>query len=186
MGNHEERLQKLLDSRLKQFRNLPEFRIDKLLNLEKYGYHYYDRFYRLNHSFIITHGHRTSKQSAKFELEDWGISGASGHVHRFNTHKRNYHEEIKASNDEWYSFGTLADTRMLQYAKDFRSKWDNSFGIIEYDKEGFHVTPIFPSKLTGAFYCPLNGKTYDQEKKKKGSRLGKGRSTRKQANCLHV
>jgi len=159
-GNHEERLQKLMDKFIKPFRNLPELQIEKLLKLKEYGYEYIKYFYKLNHNFIITHGSRTCKQSAKYELEDWGISGASGHVHRYNEHKNNYNERLILRPTHWYSFGCLADINQINYAKDFRAKWDNSFGIIEYGEENFHVTTIHPSKLTGEFYCPFNGKYY--------------------------
>lgn len=162
-GNHEERLQKLMDRFLKAFRNLPELQIEKLLKLEKYGYNYYEHFYKLNHDFIITHGRRVCKQSAKFELEDWGMSGASGHVHRFNEHKNNYNEQLGLKHKQWFSFGCLADVNQLDYARDFRSKWDNSFGIIKYNDDDFDMTVIHPSKITGGFYCPINGSFYGKK-----------------------
>jgi len=159
-GNHCERLDKLLDTNLRAFRNLPELKLEKLLKLEKYNIRFVNDFYRVNKTFIVTHGVACCKQSAKAELEKWGISLAAGHIHRYNTFKKNYDEKIHKRPLEAYSFGCGADIDQLEYAKNFRHNWDNTFGIIEYNDTLFNITTIHPSKTKGGFYNPLEGKFY--------------------------
>jgi len=159
-GNHSERLQKILDTNMRAFRNLPDLNLKKLLRFDELNIRYHDEYYKLNNKFIVTHGTACCKQSSKAELEKWGISGCSGHVHRYNDHKKNYNEKIKAHPLKWYSFGCGADLLQLDYAKNMRHNWDNSFGIIEYDKHNFNMTVIDPSKQNGSFYNPLEGKLY--------------------------
>jgi len=159
-GNHCERLQKLLDTNMRAFRSLPNFDIKNLLSLDKYKVRYVKDFYKVNKNFIVTHGFYCSKQSAKAELEKWGISGASGHVHRYNSFKKNYNDKIIKRPMFWYSFGTGADISQLEYAKNFYHNWDNSFGILEYSEVLFHMTVIDPIKGKGSFYNPIEGKYY--------------------------
>jgi len=159
-GNHCSRLKKLLDSDMKAFRSLPELKLENLLKLHLFNARYHADFYKLNKNFIITHGFSCAKQSAKNELEKWGISGCSFHVHRYNTSKKNYDERLIKSPLQWYSLGTLADINQLDYAKQFRSNWCNSFGFVEYDTKGHYMHVINANKNTGAFYCSLNGVHY--------------------------
>jgi len=160
IGNHCERLQKILDTNMRAFRNLPDLELKNLLKFDKYGIRLITEFYKLNRNFIVTHGTYCSKQSAKAELEKWGISGCSGHVHRYNFSKRNFNERIKNIPQEWHSFGCGADISQLEYAKNFSHRWDNSFGIVEYSDSLFQVTVIDPIKGKGSFYNPIEGKYY--------------------------
>lgn len=159
-GNHEARLKKLLDGDLKAFRSLPELKLENLLKLHLYDIKYITDFYKLNKNFICTHGFSCAKQSAKNELEKYGVSGVSGHVHRYNTFKKNYDERLIKQPLQWYSLGTLADINQLDYAKQFRSNWCNTFAFIEYDTKGHYAHIIHANKKSGAFYCSLNGRYY--------------------------
>ena len=77
--------------------------------------------------------------SSKAELDSLGVSGMSGHVHRYNYYQK---KNIKGEVFEWFSLGHLADVTQLSYAKNFGHHWDNSFGFIEYNNEEYRVQVV--------------------------------------------
>jgi len=150
-GNHEERLEKYLNSRAKEIRSLRDLTIERQLRLEELKINYTDRVF-LNDQFVVTHGTRTTKQSAKAELDHCGISGMSGHVHRTNSHMSH---DIMGNTKRWYSLGHLSVAKDMDYAAPFYHTWDQSFGIIRYDEKSFNVTII---EVQDGF--EYEGKTY--------------------------
>ena len=157
-GNHCARLQKMLDSNMRAFRNLPNFDIENLLSLDKYNATYHKKHYFLNSNFICTHGFHCNVRGAAKELDKYGVNGISGHRHRLDYAYKGH--AITNKEKEWFSIGTLADISQLTYAENFNHDWSNSFAIVEYNRSNYDVTVISCDKKTGSFYNPIEGKYY--------------------------
>ena len=138
-GNHCDRIEKFLNSRAKALRNLRCLNLKELLELDKYNIHYEEHAYFLMPKLMIYHGSKTANMSSKAELDSLGVSGISGHVHRYNYYQK---RNILGETLEWYSLGHLADITQLKYAKHFGHHWDNSFCVVEYNEDQFRVQMI--------------------------------------------
>jgi predicted phosphodiesterase len=159
-GNHCERLEKFLTSKAKALSKLRCLYLPELLQLSKHDIRYEERHYFIMPKLLIYHGSKTAKLSSKAELESNGISGISGHTHRYNYYQS---KNILGETFEWYSMGHLADASQLgmSYSKTFSHHWDNSFCVVNFNNKVFDVQVIRASN-DSFFY---NGEFYEKNKR---------------------
>lgn len=85
------------------------------------------------HDMIFWHGARAGTKSdiAKLELEDAGVSGASGHINR------NMFKETRTALGEykfWATHGGFSRDN-LNYVKNANTRWAQGFGVYYFNKE---------------------------------------------------
>jgi len=128
-GNHESRLHKY-KWKNPELSTLRAFSVRSLLDLDKYcdEYYSYDEPYVWKETFIITHGsivRKHSGQSAKGEIESWGLSGISGHVHRGGC----YHKTDRLGDKAWYENFCMCKREKAEYINGIPN-WQHGFSII--------------------------------------------------------
>lgn len=93
--------------------------------------------------FLVTHGkvvRRWSCQSAKAELEAWGVSGASGHTHRLGT----YYQRDALGLRSWTECGHLAKNppRYAAPNEPGAANWQQGVVTIDVVNNHFHVETV--------------------------------------------
>lgn len=144
-GNHEARIPKILcRGKNRAFYNMPEFKIENILSLDKYKIIYEPKMYKLNDNFIAFHGVCCGINPAVGELTSRLCNGISGHAHKKNI----AHRSGQLNKISWYSVPCLADIEQLEYAADFNHKWDMGFATICYT-DNSHKVDIYITDKKG-------------------------------------
>lgn len=151
-GNHEDRLRRYMWNH-PEVHGLRNLELPALLGLKELGVEYKTELL-VNGVFLFTHGKRTTMYSSRWELQDNGISGMSGHVHRIQTHAQTDRSGVKA----WYGIGHVADEKQCEYTTN--PNWQQGLGVVYFhpSKKRFHaeVIPIVEHKFiyAGKLYTP--------------------------------
>jgi hypothetical protein len=165
IGNHENRLFRYLCEQAPALSTLRSLQFNQLLQLDDLEINLVAREnfifqarkdkenYKIYHdSWAWTHGTDIGTFPAKQELQTYGISGASGHVHRHTFQSRRtlhgYHT--------WQSLGASCNNTVGAEYMPTMINWDQGFGIVHFHK--FGVTQEFVN-CTNGFAC-VGGKFY--------------------------
>lgn len=139
LGNHEARLFNYLCSQAPGLASLESLQFDKLFSLETYkinlvarptwltpntkdqeNYKIYDQ------CFVAAHGVNCGTQHATNELNKFGLSGTSGHVHHLQTQTKRDLHGLKT----WISTGCMASLKSgEEYIPDL-VRWNQGFNVI--------------------------------------------------------
>jgi hypothetical protein len=157
LGNHELRLFKYLSDVAPALASLRCLQFGKLFNLDDHGINLVARSSFLNQNdkgenyktyfglFTGTHGVKLGPHPAMKELDTYGTSGCSGHVHRFtNANKRNLHGFHR-----WISSGAMC---MLKNGEEYIPDlidWTQGFPIIHIDRKHGRVFIEYIDTTTG-------------------------------------
>lgn len=153
-GNHEERLQKTLNSKVPELSDLKALKLEKLLDLGEYKVTFKRRHERLTFHdiFDCSHGFSVAAKSgmtAHKELDKRMISGISGHTHRAGK------IFVSKNNKDyfWVESGFLGSTKAgfefmgaippdwqkavsVGYMWQFQGEWNVKIDLVEADKYG--------------------------------------------------
>lgn len=149
-GNHEDRLKKYKWSR-PELAKLRSMNIPAMLEFERNDiiYQKYGEPYVWQNKFMIYHGsvaRGASGASAKGELEKWGISGISGHVHRGGSHSKTDARGERV----WYENFCMCMKEKVDYLVGVPN-WQHGFSAIFFnnkDKEFYvHQIPVVNHKF---------------------------------------
>jgi hypothetical protein len=107
-----------------------------------------------HYGFYITHGEAAGLHAAKKELETYGVSGVSGHVHS------NKYWEKRGRNGvvQWWSIGGLCK-REVGYRPN--NGWIQGFGVLEQIVGTDHFT-FHPVEIVGGQFI-FNRRHYSQD-----------------------
>lgn len=145
LGNHEWRLFKYLCTEARGLATLDALKFDKLFDLDHFGINLVARNSFVSPSrdkdaanrkvykdkFMLTHGTTCVKYPASKEFDNFGMSGASGHVHRFNVWKiRNMY-----GIHQWTSMGCMCRLEAGDEYVDTMVKWNQGFLITHIYKD---------------------------------------------------
>lgn len=151
IGNHEWRLFNFLCNQAPGLASLDAMQFDQLFELDKYRINLVARKSFLNAkkgqdfenykvyggSFVVTHGTAVGGNPALAELKKWGMSGASGHVHRYQTQTMRDLSGAKS----WTSLGCMCALKSgEEYIPDL-VRWT----------QGFLIAHIFDSKVVSEY-----------------------------------
>lgn len=169
VGNHEFRLFRYLCEQSPALMSLDSLQFDKLLHLEDLEINLVSREnnifnpkkdkenYKIYQGkWVWTHGTDIGTFPAQKELLTYGLSGASGHVHRHTFQsRRNLTGYIT-----WQSLGASCTNVVGREYMPTMINWDQGFGIVHFHK--FGVTQEFVN-CTNGFAC-VGGKFYYKNK----------------------
>lgn len=164
-GNHENRLFRYLSEQAPALCSLRSLQIHKLLQLEELEINLVakDNFvfnpkkdkenYKVyQDKFVWHHGTSTGVFPAKDELLSFGLSGASGHVHRHTVQsRRNLHGYIT-----WHTLGSSCTNTVGRDYIPSLIHWSQGFNIVHFHK--FGVTQEYIDTTNG-FAC-IGGKFF--------------------------
>ena len=159
-GNHENRLFRYLCGQSDALASLDSLKFPTLFGLDELEINLvanntfltqtagrFDATHKIyGDAFLVTHGTSTTQNHAKAELTKWNISGASGHVHHYQTQSR---RDIQG-NKQWTSMGCMCT---LDSGKDYIPdlvRWSNGFLITHIDKQRVIMEPI---NMEDGFTC---------------------------------
>lgn len=171
LGNHEaERYERYLWERCPELAELRCLSMESLMGLAEMGWRYEpDGYDLIPDVFLVDHGDRHtsalgggSAMSARKEMIDTGLSGASGHTH----HMGKFYRDDNAGYRVWTEGGCLCDRdKMREHRVTARKRgrkkedWHLGFLIVYHEVEGeaFHVldVPILENKRRT--FCIVNG-----------------------------
>lgn len=143
-GNHDERVQRLIDEQ-PRFEGLIE--VDRNLHLKERGI----KFYRLREKplmlgkLLVIHGHKATKYTARRNLEKYKHNVVCGHIHRFEVASDGL-PLLDESIMSW-TIGSLCPLQPEWRAGD-PTDWSNGFAVMYLD-EGtgrFSFYPVYISK----------------------------------------
>jgi len=142
-GNHEHRLKRWLWKN-PELHGLRSLSIPSLLGLKELGISYRKRYVWKN-TLMFTHGKRITMYAPRWEIEDNGMSGMSGHTHRVNSHSKTDYSGSKT----WHSIGHLCDPKKAEYTDN--PNWQQAIGLVRLPKRGkdyqMEVIPINKNKF---------------------------------------
>lgn len=142
-GNHEYRLKKWL-WRNPELHGLRSLSMPSLLGLKDLNISYRKKWLWKD-TFLFYHGKRVSMYAPRWELDDNGVSGMSGHVHRIANHSKTDYSGVKT----WYTCGHLCDPTKAEYVD--KPNWQQAVGIVYLAKKGkkfqADVIPIVDHKF---------------------------------------
>ena len=156
-GNHEDRLRKIL-WKTKGLSGLKKLKWPSLLDFGENGFIYAEGLYRLNKSFVLTHGTLVRKHAgytAKGMLDKYGVSGMSAHTHRMGSHSVSDLAGIRS----WWENGHLSDQKKTEYVQTNLggiANWQPGLAIIYYTTHRYHVESVH---ITNG-RCVAAGKIY--------------------------
>lgn len=140
LGNHEQRWMDYVSKNAKVLDGW--FSWDKIYDVEKLGielYEYgappvkmYGGFY-LHHGSVVT---KHTGQSAKGEMDTYGVSGFSGHTHRAGSFAKTDMTGTKF----WLEVGHLLDINQVTYTA--APNWQHAFAYAYVDKKSNKVYPF--------------------------------------------
>lgn len=143
IGNHEWRLFKYLCEDAPALASLRVLSFDSIFELEKYRINLVARPSFLNAKkekdlenykvyggcYVVTHGISCAKQHATNELDKYNMSGASGHVHHYQTNS----QRDLYGNKVWTSMGCMCVLKSgEEYIADL-VRWNQGFNITHID-----------------------------------------------------
>ena len=140
-ANHTKRMQKYLYKNAQELCGLPEFTLDKFMDWKRFNIEYMNYFVARD-QFLFKHGdrvHKFSAYTAKNELDNEGMSGASGHSHRLGQHYRTK----RGGEYTWMECGCLCDLKQ-EYMEDKIADWQHGLGLVSFvgDGDQFYAAPI--------------------------------------------
>ena len=171
-GNHELRLINYLRDRAPGLAGLEDLEFGKLFKLDDHEINMVSRKAfrktviksRTRHenfvvygdnALLVTHGTATGSSPAKAELDRWGVSGISGHLHKPSSFTGGSGlTGIKT----WNVLGCMARTELSREYMESPDKWLNGFGYAEISGAYAQVTPV---TIQGGF-CSVAGLRYNQ------------------------
>lgn len=165
IGNHEARLFSYLCTDAPALSSLRCLKFNELLDLDKYEINFVsrenfifnpkkdkDNYKVYENKWAWTHGTDCGNFPADKELNHYGLSGASGHVHRHTyKSKRNLTGYLT-----WQSLGASCTLKTGKEYIQTMINWDNGFGIVYFHKNGVtqeHIT-------TSNGFAALHGKVF--------------------------
>lgn len=154
MGNHEERWNVYIDTSAPAAADLVTF--NELYDLKTLGiewWNYNQEPVKMYGDYHVHHGitvSRHSGQSAMKELDNFGVSGFSAHVHRLGYYTKTDMRGIH----EWYECGHVSDSKQMDYV--VSPNWQPGFAIAHV-----HGNKVFPQlvKFVGN-QCIVDGKVF--------------------------
>jgi len=111
-SNHNKRLEKYLNSRAEELKNLRCLKIEKLMRLSELDISYKEDF--IFRDVLFKHGDKIrpdSSYTAKAEFLQEGMSGASGHTHRLGMHFKTQ----RGGKYVWLEGGCLCQTTDIEF-----------------------------------------------------------------------
>lgn len=140
-GNHEKRLQRELWNH-PQFHSLRSMTAPAQLRLEELNVQWvpYRTNFFLCPELLITHGtavRSKSGYSATTEMENRGVSGVSGHVHRLGLVTRTNMRGTMT----WCEAGHLLDINKVDYVEG-QANWQQGFATVYFNDDFFQVQPV--------------------------------------------
>jgi len=176
LGNHEWRLFKYLCTKAPELADLRCLQFNELFKLDKYEINLVVKpnflsakkegdlknFKIYGDTYIVTHGTKTSKHCAMAELAEYGKSGCSGHVHKW----QKYSTRDLDGEKSWTSMGCMAKIMVGDdYVDGIGGKWGQGFQIAHIDttaklflEESVHIKDGF-ALSSGRYY-------YDKKRSK--------------------
>lgn len=165
MGNHEFRLFRYLCEESPALLTLRSLQFNQLLQLDDLRINLVARenaifkptkdkenYKVYNDKWMFTHGTDIGVFPAQKELQQYGISGASGHVHRHTFQsRRNIH-----GYHTWMTLPTAAANEVGREYMPNMINWDQGFGIMHFHKYGVTQQVVI---TTNGFAC-IGGKFY--------------------------
>ena len=141
LGNHEHRQKYFMWSNAKEIESLRttrfehQFLLDEDMQPLNLGIHFRTGKHCLTHKFVLKHGSRANLYACRWEYEDEGRSGASGHMHRSGSWSWS---RPGTGGDTWYGIGCLCDLNPKYKEDDGKpSPWNHGMAVLT--KEGSRV-----------------------------------------------
>lgn len=156
-GNHEERIQKLINKN-PELEGLLE--VPKNLRLEERGFKWVPNYstgelHKIGRLYF-SHGKYINKYHPAKMVDTYGVNLAYGHAHDMMSHTKMLWGKNKIIMAQ--SLGFLADEKKLKYMKDGPSNWLQGFGVAEIREDGnFNLFPVAMIDYTFSW----NGKIYE-------------------------
>ena len=141
LGNHEQRLQKYLNSNSPALASLKCLSLSKLFSLDKFGIDSPRLFRMYERNFFATHGTFYGKHAPSSELTRWGMSGISAHVHKTLYVSR---KTLKGSLS-WLTVGAMCRVDVSSHTPAGKTDWTQSFALITL-KNGLPFYHIYEIK----------------------------------------
>ena len=134
-ANHSKRLQKYLFKNARELCGLPEFEMNTFMKFKELGIEYMD-YFTWQGVFLFKHGdrvHKFSAYTAKNELSEEGISGASGHTHRLGQH----YSTKRGGKYTWIECGCLCKLN-VEYMEGRIANWQQGLGLVQFKENSRH------------------------------------------------
>jgi len=128
-ANHTKRMQKYLYKNAHELCGLPEFQMEIFMDFKRFNMEYMN-YFTWQGVFLFKHGdrvHKFSAYTAKNELDNEGISGASGHSHRLGQHYRTK----RGGEYTWIECGCLCDLEQ-EYLEGRIADWQQGIGLVSF------------------------------------------------------
>lgn len=137
LGNHEHRLKYYLWTQAAHLRDLRaakfehQFRFDMHDNPISLGLRFVTGKHHLARRFVLKHGSRSNLYATRWEYEDEGQSGVSGHMHRTGTWAWS---RPGMGRDVWYTVGCLCELNPQYKSDDGKPvPWNHGMAILTKD-----------------------------------------------------
>lgn len=140
LGNHEQRWMDYVKKNAKVLDGW--FSWDKIYDIEENDieiYEYGAPPVKMYGGYHLHHGSVTTKhtgQSAKGEMDNYGVSGISGHTHRAGS----YAKTDMTGTKFWLEIGHLADVKQMDYV--VVPNWQHAFAYAYVDQQSNRVYPF--------------------------------------------
>jgi len=134
-ANHTKRMRKYLCRNAHELCGLPEFEMKTFMDFQRFNIEYVD-YFTWQGVFLFKHGdrvHKFSAYTAKNELDNEGISGASGHSHRLGQHYRTK----RGGNYVWIECGCLCKLNP-EYIEGKVADWQHGLGLVQFKGNSRH------------------------------------------------
>jgi hypothetical protein len=155
-GNHEKRLEKFLAKGGHVLDDIEEesgeqlISIPNIFNLKGLGIKWIPDYElgKIGEVAVVQHGRKVSSKSgytASAQMDKYGISGVSGHTHRFAIITRTFRGDVKW----WIEGGSLCNLEPSSHYVD-KPNWANAFAIGIFDKKNnlLYPTPVLMQNNT--------------------------------------
>lgn len=133
-SNHLKRMKKYIRTKAQELACLRNLDMENLLDLGKHNIEYMDVF--SCRGYLFKHGNRINKHSAytaKNELEEEGVPGASGHSHRLGQH----YKRKRGGRYTWIECGCLCDLNP-EYMEGKIADWHHGLGLVQFKGNSRH------------------------------------------------
>lgn len=148
-GNHEDRLRRYLWRAAPELADFPTLHLEELLafkELEIERHPYRAGTLLAQGNFLVIHGDLVRPQSAytaRAMLDEYGVSGISGHTHRMGSHYKNNLGGYRA----WFENGCLCRMEGMEYIT--HPNWQQGFSVGYFKEDRFHIdqVPVLHGKI---------------------------------------
>lgn len=141
-GNHEARLRRYLWQQAPELADFPTLRLEELLGfgeLEITHKPYTQGTLLAQGNFLVVHGDLVRPQSAytaRAMLDQYGVSGISGHTHRMGSHYKHNLGGYFA----WFENGCLCRMEGMEYIT--HPNWQQGFSVGYFKEDRFHIDQV--------------------------------------------